>query len=56
MNLAVFAQGTNDEDGNLEDGDAAEVPINTKLVYLVIIGISFAYYATNKSPKSTLNK
>lgn len=42
--FVMFAQpGTDDEDNNLEGEDPA-APINSKLIYLAIIGILFAVY------------
>jgi len=48
-NLVVFAQGTEDEDGDLEGGDPQPAPINGKLFILAIIGITFAIYTYKKN-------
>jgi hypothetical protein len=40
----VFAQGDDDDNGGLEDNDPPAAPINTKLIYLALVGIAFALY------------
>ena len=50
--FVMFAQPEdNDDDGTLEDGDAAAVPINGKLIWLAIIGILFAIYVYRNNRK-----
>lgn len=44
-NFVVFAQGEEDENGDLEGGDPQPAPINSKLFILAIIGILFAIYS-----------
>ena len=48
----MFAQGTEDEDGDLQGGDEAPVPINNKLIILGIAGIIFVYYTFYKKRKT----
>jgi len=47
----LFAQGPgdDDEDGDLEGGDP--VPINGKLIWLLIAGLAFAFYYFRKYRK-----
>ena len=50
----LFAQGgpgDDDDNGDLEGSDPPAAPINTKLIYLGIIGIMFAFYLFNKKTK-----
>ena len=48
--FVMFADpGDIGEDGDLEGGgDPPPTPINTKLIWLAIIGVSFAYYYYNR--------
>jgi hypothetical protein len=50
-NLAIFAQGDEDDGGGLEGNDPPAAPINSKLIILLIIGILFAFYAYKKNRK-----
>lgn len=51
--FVMFAQGPgdNDEDGNLEGEDAPQAPINSKLIWLAIVGILFAVYTYRRNKK-----
>lgn len=41
----LFAQpGDNDPDEGIEDNDAPAAPINSKLIWLGIVGVLFAWY------------
>lgn len=43
--FVMFAQpGTGDEDGCLECDDPPPAPINSKLFWLAVFGIAFAFY------------
>ncbi|AWH83657.1 hypothetical protein HYN59_00345 [Flavobacterium album] len=48
--FVVFAQpGGTGEDGDLEGGGDPPAPINAKLIWLAIVGVSFAFYYFNKN-------
>ena len=52
LDFIAFAQpGSNNGDGNLEgdDEDPVAAPINGKLIWLMILGVSFALYTYRKS-------
>lgn len=51
--FVVFAQPDEDEDGSVEGGDPP-APINGKLLILVLIGISFAFYYFSQRRKKQL--
>lgn len=40
----LFAQPTDDEDGDLQDDDEPAVSINGKLFWLCLCGLLFAFY------------
>lgn len=40
----LFAQGDEDDNGDLEGNDPPAAPINSKLLYLAIVGVLFVYY------------
>lgn len=49
--FVVFAQSPGDDDGTgggLEGNDDPPAPINTKMIYLAMLGIAFAYYFFSK--------
>lgn len=48
INVAAFAQGDESDGGNLEGNDPAPTPINSKLIYLVILGIVFVYFSLKR--------
>jgi hypothetical protein len=53
----LFAQGgpgDDDDNEDLEGDDLPAAPINTKLIYLGIIGIMFAFYLFNKKRKQII--
>jgi hypothetical protein len=52
-NFVALAQpgGTGDGNGGLEGGDPPPSPIDTRLIYLGIVGLLFAYYAFRKHRK-----
>ena len=49
VSFATFAQAPDPDDE--VGGDDPPAPINTKLIYLAIIGIAFAYYQFNANRK-----
>jgi hypothetical protein len=52
--FSLFAQagpGDDDGGGGLEGGDPPAAPINSKLIYLTIAGIIFAFYSYKKNRK-----
>lgn len=52
----LFAQPGDDDGGCLEcDDNPPQTPINTKLIWLVIIGVVFVFY-TIKRKKEAFNK
>jgi len=52
----VFAQpGEDNPDGDLEGPDPEPAPINSKLVYLAILGIAFGFYYFIKKREEKLN-
>ena len=53
FNFIAFAQspGTNDGDECLECDETPAAPINTKLLWLAIVGILYAYSIFRKSQK-----
>jgi hypothetical protein len=50
-NIAAFAQGDENDTGNLEGNDTPAAPINSKLILLLIFGIMLAYYSYKNSKK-----
>ncbi len=40
----LFAQGDEDDNGDLEGNDPPAAPINSKIIYLAVIGMLFAFY------------
>ncbi len=53
MDIAVFAQpGDDDGSGGLEGNDPPPAPINTKLIWLVVLGLIYAYYSIRKYRKA----
>lgn len=48
----LFAQGDDEDGGGLEGTDPPAAPINSKLIYLALIAVFFAFYSyqrkTNK--------
>lgn len=53
FNFIAFAEdiGTDDADGCLQCDDTPAAPINTKLLWLAIVGILYAYSIFRKSQK-----
>lgn len=47
----LFAQGDDNDDGDLEGDDPPAAPINTKLIYLALVGIAFVFYTLQKRKK-----
>jgi hypothetical protein len=47
----LFAQGDENDDGDLEGDDPPAAPINTKLIYLALVGIAFVFYTLQKRKK-----
>jgi hypothetical protein len=53
----AFAQpGTDNPDGDLEGGDPPPTSINSKLVYLALIGIAFAFYYIMKRKEEKISQ
>ena len=53
MDIAVFAQpGDDDGSGGLEGNDPPPAPINTKLIWLVVLGLIYGYYSIRKYRKA----
>lgn len=50
----LFAQGDEDDNGDLEGNDPPAAPINSKLLYLAIVGILFVFY-TYKSRRRQIS-
>ena len=50
-NFAIYAQGDEDNNGNLEGNDPPNAPINSKLIFLLIFGIILAFYAFKRNRK-----
>jgi hypothetical protein len=54
VDLAVFAQpGDDTGDGGLENNDPPPAPIDSELIWLVIIALVFAFYSFRKYRKVT---
>ena len=57
--FVVFAQ-PGDDNENPEDpedpGDTQPLPINSKLIWLALLGVLFVYYKRNQMKKLTENK
>ena len=49
--FVIYAQGEEDNNGDLEGNDPPNAPINSKLVLLLIFGIALAYYSYRKNKK-----
>ena len=51
--FVMFAQapGTDDSAGDLEGDDPVPAPINSKIIYLAIIGIMFALYIYKRNKR-----
>lgn len=47
----LFAQGDEDNNGDLEGNDPPAAPINSKLLCLAVVGILFAFYTYNNRKK-----
>ena len=48
----MFAQpGDDDNNGDLEGGDPAPAPINSKLILLLLAGVLFAIYTIRRNRK-----
>ncbi|HLP65874.1 hypothetical protein [Flavobacterium sp.] len=50
----LFAQGDEDDNGDLEGNDPPAAPINSKILYLALLGIAFVYY-TYKSRRKQIS-
>ena len=51
-NVAIFAQVEQDNPTGDQEGDDDSSPINSKLIFLAIAGVMFAFYYFNKMHKS----
>ena len=50
--FVMFAQpGDEDDNGDLEGNDPQPAPINGKLLLLLIVGLTFAYYKLRNAKK-----
>ena len=47
--FVIYAQGDEDDNGDLEGGDP--VPVNSKLIFLLIFGIALAYVSYRRNKK-----
>ena len=47
-NVSIFAQGNDDDNGDLEGNDPPAVPINSKIIFLMIAAIVYSFYLYNK--------
>ena len=47
-NFAAFAQGEQNDTGDLQGNDAPAAPINAKLIYLLVLGIAFVFYTLKR--------
>lgn len=53
IDFVAFAQpGSDDENDDLEGSDPVTTPINSKLIWLAIVGIAFAYYTYKRQRKT----
>ena len=50
-NVLMFAQGDEDNNGDLEGNDPPPVPINNKLILLIFVGLIYAVYVFDKQRK-----
>ena len=51
--FAVFAQpGDDDGGGGLEGGDPQPAPINSKILFLAIVGVLFVIYTFRKNKRT----
>ncbi len=49
----LFAQvGDESDEGNLQDDDAPQAPINGKLMLLAITGLAFAFYVYRRNQQA----
>ena len=56
MQVALYAQGEDDDNGGLNNNDPAPAPINTYLVILALLGLGYAFYKFYTYRKSNLVK
>ena len=58
LNFVAFAQAPGQGDGysSFEAEDAATAPINSKLIWLAIVGVAFAYYSFKKMRTAKFSK
>lgn len=49
--VAMFAQGDEDDNGDLEGNDPPAASINSRLVVLMIVGLIYSFYIIKKSTK-----
>ena len=49
----MYAQGDDDENGDLEGDDPPAAPINSKLIILLIVGLVYVYYTYKNDKKVT---
>jgi len=49
----VFAQPTDDEDGDLQGDDEPATPINGKLFWLCLCGIVYAFYVYRRQRQAS---
>ena len=56
LNFIAFAQGQGDGNGDFEAEDEPTAPLNTKLFWLCILGVAFAYYSLRKTRTAIVSK
>ncbi len=50
-NVLMFAQNDEDDNGDLEGNDPPAVPINSKMILLIGIGIVYSFYVFRNQNK-----
>ena len=50
-NIIMFAQGNNDDNGDLEGDDPPAAPINSRIIVLFVIAIAYGFYIIKQQRK-----